>query len=321
MKRTIPILFALIIFAAGEFRTFAQGIVDQIIAVVDVSPITSVEVVNLTRQDKDFIVDRYGAHREVMNRKLMDLQKSATDELINKKVILKAGADTFKIPESIIEEYVNDLIKEDHPDHVALLKQLQVDGMTMEQLKRRYRDRVIVNQMYIKNVPQPIISPRKVENYYLAHRDEFKVEDEVKFRMIFLGKDKDSAMLTESARKRANELLTQLNGGASFEELAKTYSEGSLKEQGGETGWEEVSVVNKSLVEELNKLKANQHSGVIEAEEGFYLLLLEDRHPTHYKPINEVRAKIETTLVATETDTKQKEWVERLKKKTFVSMF
>jgi parvulin-like peptidyl-prolyl isomerase len=80
-------------------------------------------------------------------------------------------------------------------------------------------------------------------------------------------------------------------------------------------------VVNKSLVEELNKLKANQHSGVIEAEEGFYLLLLEDRHPTHYKPINEVRAKIETTLVATETDTKQKEWVERLKKKTFVSMF
>jgi len=97
--------------------------------------------------------------------------------------------------------------------------------------------------------------------------------------------------------------------------MARAYSEGSSRADGGETGWEDLSVVNKVLVAEINKLKPGQHSDVIEAPEGFYLLLLEDRHPAHFKPLNEVRTQIERQLASAETERLSKQWIERLKKK------
>ena len=43
--------------------------------------------------------------------------------------------------------------------------------------------------MRSKNVSQEIvISPYKIENYYLAHQDDFKVGDQIKLRMIVLNK-------------------------------------------------------------------------------------------------------------------------------------
>jgi hypothetical protein len=62
-------------------------------------------------------------------------------------------------------------------------------------------------------------------------------------------------------------------------------------------------------------------SEVIEAPEGFYLLLLEDRHPAHLKPLSEVRLQIEHTLSNEETERLQKQWIDRLRKKTFVQIF
>ena len=138
-------------------------------------------------------------------------------------------------------------------------------------------------------------------------------------RMIFL--KKTSSDEEAATRKRAGEILSQIKGGAAFDELARSYSEGSLRQDGGETGWEDLSVVNKTLADALGKLQPGQFSDVIEAPEGFYLLLLEDRHSAHFKPLGDVRLQIEHTLSDQETERLQKAWIERLRKKTFVQVF
>ena len=53
----------------------------------------------------------------------------------------------------------------------------------------------------------------------------------------------------------------------------------------------------------------------------FYLLLLEDKRPARFKTITEVREQIEKAMVAEERTRLEKQWVERLKKKTFVRVF
>jgi peptidyl-prolyl cis-trans isomerase SurA len=103
--------------------------------------------------------------------------------------------------------------------------------------------------------------------------------------------------------------------------MARSYSESSLRQDGGETGWEDVSVVNKTLADAVSNLKPGQFSEVVEAPEGFYLLLLEDHHPAHFKPLSDVRLQIEHTLSDQETERLQKQWIERLRKKTFVQVF
>ena len=52
-----------------------------------------------------------------------------------------------------------------------------------------------------------------------------------------------------------------------------------------------------------------------------YFWEVEDRHPAHIRPLSEVRDDIEKTLLAQERAHLQKQWLDRLKKKTFIRYF
>jgi hypothetical protein len=50
-------------------------------------------------------------------------------------------------------------------------------------------------------------------------------------------------------------------------------------------------------------------------------MLVEDKRPDHIRPLNEVRDDIEKSLLAQERDRRQQQWIERLKRKTFIRYF
>jgi hypothetical protein len=53
----------------------------------------------------------------------------------------------------------------------------------------------------------------------------------------------------------------------------------------------------------------------------FYLMLVEDKHAQRFKTLTEVREQIEKDLLAQERNRLEKQWVDKLKKKTFVRVF
>lgn len=293
---------------------------DGLVAVVADVPITQLGVERYTGDTEGDIIRQLGNQPDEARRQIVRMRELGLQTLITRQIILHDFKENIKVPESIIEEIVQDKIKEQfHGDNIELTKYLELKGITREQYKQEIRDQFIVSSMRSKFVPEPIISPRKIEDYYLAHRDEFKLEDQIKMRMIVLTKTTGDSV--EPVQKRAEEILSQIKSGASFEDLARTYSEGSQRAEGGETGWEDLSVVKKELAAALVKLNPGQYSGVIETTDGFYILLLEDRHPAHFKPLNEMRDQIERVLSGQEMDRLAKQWVERLRKKTFVQHF
>jgi hypothetical protein len=48
---------------------------------------------------------------------------------------------------------------------------------------------------------------------------------------------------------------------------------------------------------------------------------VEDKRPARFKPLVEVRDQIETDMKAEEKTCLEKQWVDKLKKKTFVRVF
>ena len=163
-----------------------------------------------------------------------------------------------------------------------------------------------------------MISPYKIETYYKAHQDDFKMEDQIKLRMIVLNKTSPDDTNTV---QRANEILGEIKGGASFQEMASVYSEGSQKSQGGDWGWVERSVLRKELADAAFALKPGQVSDVINTPESVYLMLVEQTKPAHARPLDEVRDDIEKTLRTQEQARLEKEWIDGLKKKTFIRYF
>jgi parvulin-like peptidyl-prolyl isomerase len=130
--------------------------------------------------------------------------------------------------------------------------------------------------------------------------------------------NKSASQNEEQTRKLAEEILTKLNEGAGFASLATIYSQGNQRNQTGLRDWEEIDSLRKELAAAVLNLKAGEHSGVIEASDACYLLYVEDRRASHFKSLGEVRAEIEKNLVLEERSRLEKQWIERLKKKTFV---
>jgi peptidyl-prolyl cis-trans isomerase D len=176
--------------------------------------------------------------------------------------------------------------------------------------------------MAYQNVDAPkkvLISPLKIEEYYNSHQDDFRVEDEVKLRMIVIDQPTDG--VPGEAKKTADEVLAKIDSGVPFEEMASVYSAGSKRSEGGERGWVDRSYFKPELARVAFSLKAGQHSGVIELPEGCYIMLVEDVRPAHIKSLVDVRTDIERTLRTEERSRLRKQWIDRLKAKSFIQFY
>jgi parvulin-like peptidyl-prolyl isomerase len=191
--------------------------------------------------------------------------------------------------------------------------------MTVEQFRKQVRDQFIEQQLRYQNVQRDIfVSPYKVEKYYEAHTNEFHVEDEVKLRMIVLPK---SGPDDTNTLKLAREIESQIKDGASFEQMATVYSQGSQQHQGGDWGWVGRSVLRKELADAAFSLKPGVVSDPVDTPDTCYLMLVEQAKPAHVRALTEVASDIEKTLRIQEQATLQKKWIDGLRKKTFIRYF
>jgi len=269
---------------------------------------------------------QYGRQPAVFQQQVEKLRSDTVQLLVERQLILdefKTGesAGHYKFPENYINEEMKRRIRDRFGDRVRMIKTLQEQGITYEAYRQRLKEEFIINAMEYKNVgsEQIVVSPHKIETYYAQHPDKFRVDDQVKLRMIFLANrpDRDA----EATKKRAEEILAEIKGGASFAEKASAESEDSYKSEGGLRPAEDRKTLREDLAKAAFQLKPGELSDVLELKEGCYLMKVEEFHPAHLKPLNEVRAEIEKTLELEDRGRLRKEWIERLKAKAFIYSF
>ncbi len=308
--------------AAAFFATTAAAdLANGIKAIVGDAVITYQQVEANASRAAELLRRQYATRPDLYQKKLTETLNDALEDLVQRQLILhEFKASGFSLPESVTEEGVQERIHQRFGDRATLTKTLQAEHLTFEMFRQQIKDQIIIDAMRGKYVSSGIIvSPRKIETYYGAHQDEFKQEDQVKLRMIVL--DSAAAPTSEARKKLADEILGKISDGASFSEMAAIYSTGSQRNQGGDWGWVQRSVLRQELAEIAFTLKAGQRSGVIETPDSCYLMLVEETRPAQIKPLADVRDEIEKTIQAQERAKAQKEWIDRLKKKTFVRYF
>jgi parvulin-like peptidyl-prolyl isomerase len=316
LLRFIPVLAATF---CGPVFSRAE-VADGIKAVVNDRVITYAEVEESARDAANALRQQYASQPEVFQQKLNELLNDNLDQLVERQLILHSfDTEGYKLPDSAVDEIVQDRIREQFGDRVTLMKTLQARGMTFEQFRQQVRDQYIAAALRNQNVQREVIvSPTKVVDYYQNHQDDYKVEDQVKLRMIVL--NKVSADDT-NAVKFAREIQAKLKDGATFPEMASIYSQGSQQHQGGDWGWVERSVLRKELGDVAFTLAPGQTSDAIDTPDAVYLMFVEDKKTAHAKPLADVRSDIEKTLRAQQQAKLQKDWIDGLKKKTFIRYF
>jgi peptidyl-prolyl cis-trans isomerase SurA len=295
--------------------------VDGILAVINDTVITREQVREFVAPAVDSLQRASAGQPDaVFQQKLTGVISDGLEQLVERQLILHAfDTEGYRMPDSYLDEMVQERIRDRYGDRVTLMKTLQAQGETFEQFREDVRDQTIESYMRSKNVAQEIvISPFKIETYYQAHTNDFALEDEVKLRMIVLNK---TSAADPDTVKLAGEIRAQILAGAAFADMAVIYSQEPEHTQGGDHGWIGRSVLRKEFAEAVGKLAPGQVSDVVETPGTCCLLLIEQASPAHAKPLNEVRVEIEQNLRAQEQARLQKQWIDRLKAKTFILYF
>ena len=305
----------------GLILSTRADVVNGVKAVVDDSAITKGEVEADVMMLAGELQRQYGRQPALLEQKVNEALSDSMERAVQQQLILHDfKASGYNLPESVIDEVVQEEITSRFGDRATLTKTLQAQGVTYEKWRQQARERFIVRQLQAKNIYQDsIVSPHKIEEYYLQHRTDYKVEEQIKLRMIVLTNSPD--INPETVRLRADDILVKLKEGAAFSEMASSYSEGIQHGEGGEWGWVERTVLRKELADVAFSLKAGELSGVIDTPQAFYIMLVEDRRTAHDKPLAEVQDEIEKTLITQERERLQRQYIDKLKKKTFVRYF
>jgi peptidyl-prolyl cis-trans isomerase SurA len=312
-----------------------QMLADGIAAVVNDKVITYVQINQQVSETEKLL--RQNLQGEELFERVKEAKLNVLRALIERELIIQDFKEQGGfIPDTYTNERINDVIRDEYGgDRVAFIKTLYARGVTMQKYRDEIQDNAIVGYMRNKNVVQTVlISPYQIEQYYQQNLRLFQQDEQVKVSTIVLRKalfpsqktGPDGKQITYDPQEEiAKEILYKLDTGTDFAELAKSYSEASNKDDGGELGWvtqNGKTAIRSDLWDAIAKLQPGQHTDVIATADGFYYIVeVEDRKKSAMTPLEDVRAQIEQTVISEQSQVRQQQWLDSLRAKAFIKMF
>jgi len=195
---------------AGAAR--GAEIIDGVAAIVNSNVITYSEV----RQFVQPVVQQL--RRSYSGQELLDqvrkAQMDALNTLIERALIIQEfNTKGYKIPDTVIDEQINDIITDDYGGNRAtFVKTLEAENLTLSQYRDQVRDRVIIQAMRGHKTQQAVIvSPYKIEKYYKDNIDQYKAGDQIKLRMIFIKKGRTEEATSQNSEATTNAMAAATN--------------------------------------------------------------------------------------------------------------
>lgn len=306
--------------AAAQQR---DRMVDGIAAVVNSNVITYGQVRELLMFRERSLAELYQG--DELRDKMRESQQAALKDLIDRQLIIDHfNAEGFKIPEHVVEDRVNTIIREEFGgDRRAFARTLRAQGYSLARFREIERDKIIVQAMRQRAVRSDVvISPEQINAYYRKNIDQYSTPAEVKLSMIVLRPEFDgSDNPLEVKHNMAREIRTKLAEGAEFAGMAQMYSDDSTADFGGDWGWIDTKTLTDSLSKVAFSLPPGQISDVIEVGDTFYILRVDEKKPAIVRPLAEVRDEIARKLQEEERIRLQDRWIDTLRQKAYVKIY
>ena len=138
----------------------------------------------------------------------------------------------------------------------------------------------------------------ELKRYYRRNLDQFEILEQVKAAHILLSVPKDADSVTvQKRRDLADKVLKQLQDGADFAQLAKTYSDDkSNAANGGELGSFGRGVMVKEFEDAAFALRPGQLSGIVQTPFGFHIIKVEEYTEPGVKSLVDVIDEVKAGL-------------------------
>lgn len=253
------------------------------------------------RLPEDLSSDEYSQLLQQVNRELA----------IGKKVLESKQAQDVMVPESVVNQAINELASrydtEKQFEEALLANGLDRDGL-FKALQRDLRVEATIEKVLAEEAP---VSDAEVEIYYFQHLDKFELPETRTARHILITINEDYA---ENSRKQVQERLKTiqnalLDGKDNFQQLAQRHSECPTAMHEGLLGRIKPGQLYEELDTELFQMEEGQLSDILESPVGMHLLLCETVHNAERLPFSQVKEKLREHLEMKKRKNLMKKWL------------
>lgn len=308
MKRTLSIaaaaMAALTLVAAG------CGDSDEVpadaVAVVDGTEITRASLDELLARTKKSYTAQKRAFPKAGTAEYQSLQTQAVAFLVQREEYSREAEELkVEVTKAQVDKKIGEVKKQYFGNNQKQFEQgLAEQGYTEETLREDIQAQLVTEGIYNKITSDVKVSDKDVRTYYDENRDRYSVAASRAVRHILV-----------KTKAKADELRSQLAGGADFAALAKQNSlDPGSKDQGGK-----LTITRGQTVEPFDKaafsLATNQLSAPIKTEFGYHLIEpLGAVKQGSVTPFTQVKSQIRSQLVDERERAAVDDWVSDVQK-------
>ncbi len=249
--------------------------------------------------------------------KMEQVKKDILNQIIEDKLVLSRAKElNIKATESEVNERL-DYIKNGFPSEEKFYETLKTQGITVANLKDRYRDQIMMKKLVDYEVKSRIsVLPSEISSYYEKHRSQFREGDKYKVKNILI-KAKDDVSF-DLAKVEIEGIYNKLKAGENFDDLAMQYSQGPNAGKGGDMGYIEKGQMLEALDNAIFKLRPGEFSEPVKSEIGYHIFKVEDIQYGKQASPEETQKDIQMLLFQEKFKAKVSEWISGLKEKAYI---
>jgi peptidyl-prolyl cis-trans isomerase SurA len=291
------LLSSAVIVANTPHHGWGSETLNRIVAIVNDDVVTLHELNQKIKRATGSTADDLRAKD---NEAFIELRRKVLEIMVDEKCSEEKVRELeLELTSKQVDEYIEDIKKENQWTQEDLVAVLSEDGMTYKEYwdevkKSSEHDRLISDQITGK----VIIREEEIRRYYEEHSTDFLTQESVHLAgMIIASKN------TEEAEA----VLARLKNGEDLDELI-------------DLGRLQTDQLDPELKKIVDALSVGEVSGLIVRPNGIQIIKLLERQETGVKPIEEVKDTIHKILYEEEADKKYAAWVEDLREEAYTKI-
>ena len=270
-----------------------------------------VEKIPAFREDGHFSVQRY---KQVLGRNRMtpvSFEKGLRSDLLASRVVKLVGSFAV-VPDSEVQAWIDFFNEEVRLKYRGLRSEdfrdkVKVNDADLaawyEKHQDAYKTEPAVRLKYLffpfaRDEAAIKVSDKDIAARYAAEKDKYTVPEQRHARhILFRVRETDSDAVRAEKKKKAEEVLALARKkGADFAALARKYSEGPSRKNGGDLGFFTRKSMVKPFADAVFSMKPGTVSGIVETPFGYHIIKLEAVRPARVRSLQEVRGEIVAEL-------------------------
>jgi len=295
----------------------SEEVVDRVICVVNNDAIT------LFQLDEAEAYHAYETKQEPTDAAARQaLREQLLQRLIDNRLQLQqAEREKIVVEDAEIAEPLGEIMKKLGATTEAQLEEaLKAQGVTLEGVKRRIRDQLMVQRVVRRKVTLRVsVTEQEIDRYLAENRD--KLETGLSFEarhILFLpepGRGEDG---WTAARHRAQEVYALLLGGEDFAVMAGKYSEDGSGKDGGALGRLKRGELAPEIEAAILRLQVGEVSAPFRSEVGYHLFRLESKETLLGEGLAQARSQIREILFREKHQARFQEWLAEVKQRAII---